>query len=594
MNDQTLDILQKKGVIDDKVRGIAEDLVTRGKTLEQALLGGKYVSDVAFAEAQAEALGVPFMDVSDLKVDPAVIAMLPEQTLKSFKLVPISFKNNELTVILRNPQDYRAVEALEFLAGEKGWSVQIATAPASQINKLVKSISGLEAEIETSLEAAKGKYEQAKKEEDQSVGKIEDIIKGAPVSRMLSVIMRHAVEANASDIHIEPVGNESRIRYRIDGVLRTTLTLPVYVHPALVSRVKVMANLKIDETRIPQDGRITQEINNKKIDFRISTLPVVDHEKVVMRILDTTAGAPTLERLGFRQNYIDIVKEEIKKPHGLILITGPTGSGKSTTLFSALNLLNSDGVNISTLEDPVEYYIEGVNQSQVRPEIGYTFATGLRSLLRQDPNVVMVGEIRDRETAELAIHASLTGHLIFSTLHTNDVYGLVPRLLDMGVEPFLLAATMNLGIAQRLARKICPHCQEEDVVPEKTYNELIAVLKGIPKQYLVNIDLTKKITFYRGKGCARCSDIGYSGRTAVAELFRFTDKAQAIVEKGFAHEDFSKEFKRQEMITLYEDLVLKAAEGLTTIEEVKRLAQETSEADDADDANGETEPAKSI
>jgi type IV pilus assembly protein PilB len=580
MNDQILDILQKKGVIDDKTRVIAEDLVTRGKTLEEALLGGKYLTDVAFAEAQAEALGVLYMDVSDLKVDPAVVQLLPEQTLKSFKLVPISFKNNELTVILRNPQDYRAVEALEFLAGEKGWSVQIATAPISQINKLVKSISGLEAEIETSLEAAKGKYEKAKQEEEIGEGKIEDIIKGAPVSRMLSVIMRHAVEANASDIHIEPVGNESRIRYRIDGVLRTTLSLPVYVHPALVSRVKVMANLKIDETRIPQDGRITQEINNKKIDFRISTLPVVDHEKVVMRILDTTAGAPTLERLGFRQNYIEIVKEEIKRPHGLVLITGPTGSGKSTTLFSALNLLNSDGVNISTLEDPVEYYIEGVNQSQVRPEIGYTFATGLRSLLRQDPNVVMVGEIRDRETAELAIHASLTGHLIFSTLHTNDVYGLVPRLLDMGVEPFLLAATMNLGIAQRLARKICPHCQEEDQVPEDLYNELLAVLKGIPKQYLVNVDLSKKITFYHGKGCSRCADVGYSGRTAVAELFRFTDKAQAIVEKGFSHEDFVKEFKRQEMITLYEDLVLKAAEGLTTIEEVKRLAQETSESDD--------------
>ncbi len=587
MNDQILDILQKKGVIDEKVRSIAEDLVLRGKTLEQALLGGKYVSDVAFAEAQAKALGVPFMDVTDLKVDPAVIALLPEQMLKSFKLVPISFKNNELTVILRNPQDYRAVEALEFLANERGWSVQVATAPASQISKLVKFISGLEAEIETSLEAAKGKYEQAKKEEDQAVGKIEDIIKGAPVSRILSVIMRHAVEANASDIHIEPVGNESRIRYRIDGVLRTTLTLPIYVHPALVSRVKVISNLKIDETRIPQDGRITQEINNKKIDFRISTLPVVDHEKVVMRILDTTAGAPTLEGLGFRQNYIDIIKEEIKKPHGLVLITGPTGSGKSTTLFSALNILNSDGVNISTLEDPVEYYIEGVNQSQVRPEIGYTFATGLRSLLRQDPNVIMVGEIRDRETAELAIHASLTGHLIFSTLHTNDVYGSVPRLLDMGVEPFLLAATMNLGVAQRLARKICPYCKEEDVIPEKTYNELLAVIKDIPKQYLSNIDLTKKITFYRGKGCTRCSDIGYSGRTAVAELFRFTDKAQAIVEKGFSREDFTKEFKRQEMITLYEDLVLKAAEGLTSIEEVKRLAQETSEDSDAEETTDE-------
>ncbi|MDF1496580.1 MAG: GspE/PulE family protein [Patescibacteria group bacterium] len=579
MTDPILDILQKKGIIDEKVRAIAEDLVTRGKTLEQALVGAKYVSDTAFAEAQAEAYGVPFLDVSDAELNPDVVNMVPKQTLTAFKMVPLSFKDNKLTVLLRNPQDYRAVESLEFLAGEKDWDLQIATAPASQINKLVKTLSGLEAEIETSLEAAKGKYEK-EKEESAPEGNIEDIIKGAPVSRMLSVIMRHAVDGGASDIHIEPVGNESRIRYRIDGVLRTTLTLPIYVHPALVSRVKVLANLKIDETRIPQDGRITQEINNKKIDFRISTLPVVEHEKVVMRILDTTAGAPTLERLGFRKEYIAIMKEEIKQPHGLFLITGPTGSGKSTTLFSALNLLNSDGVNISTLEDPVEYYIEGVNQSQVRPEIGYTFAAGLRSLLRQDPNVVMVGEIRDRETAELAIHASLTGHLIFSTLHTNDVYGLVPRLLDMGLEPFLLAATMNLGVAQRLARKICDFCKEEEEIPEITRKQLMDVLQTIPKKYLTDVDITKKITFYHGKGCPKCGGIGYSGRTAVAELFQFSDKAKRLVESGFSREEFQKEFDKQEMITLYQDLTLKAAEGLTTVEEVMRLAQDTSDTDD--------------
>jgi type IV pilus assembly protein PilB len=593
MNDQILDILQKNKKIDDKVRTIAEDLVTRGKTLEQALVGGKYVNDAAFAEAQAAVLGVSFMDLSEAEVDPEVIALVPKKTLKAYKLVPLSFQDNELTIILRNPQDYRAIEALEFLAGEKGWKLKVATAPASQINKLVKSISGIEAEIETSLEAAKGKFEKGKLDDISDTGKIEDIIKGAPVSRILSVIMRHAVEAGASDIHIEPVGNESRIRYRIDGVLRTTLTLPIYVHPALVSRVKVLSNLKIDETRIPQDGRITQEINNKKIDFRISTLPVVEHEKVVMRILDTTAGAPTLEKLGFRKEYIAIMKEELKKPHGLFLITGPTGSGKSTTLFSGLNLLNSDGVNISTLEDPVEYYIEGVNQSQVRPEIGYTFATGLRSLLRQDPNVVMVGEIRDRETAELAIHASLTGHLIFSTLHTNDVYGLVPRLLDMGLEPFLLAATMNIGVAQRLARKICEHCKEEEEIPDETRKELMQILQSIPKKYLSEVDISQKIVFYHGKGCPKCGDIGYSGRTAVAEVFQFTTHAKKLVENGFSREEFKKEFEHQGMITLYQDLVLKAAEGATTVEEVKRLAQDTSEVEETEITPTIKQPKKS-
>ncbi|MBD3281900.1 hypothetical protein GF391_04090 [Candidatus Uhrbacteria bacterium] len=590
MNQQILDLLQKQGAIDDKSRGIAEDLVSRGKTLEQALVGGKYVSDTDFAKAQAQVYGVPYMDLSEMEPNPEVLELIPKKTLKTYKAVPVEYTDGVLTVVLRNPQDYRAVEALEFLAGEREWKIKVATAPASQINKMVKSLSGLEAEIETSLEAARGKFEKEKEEEITGDGKIEDIIKGAPVSRMLSVIMRHAVEGGASDIHIEPVGNESRIRYRIDGVLRTSLTLPVYVHPALVSRVKVLANLKIDETRIPQDGRITQEINNKKIDFRISTLPVVDHEKVVMRILDTTAGAPTFEQLGFRKQYIEIMKEELKKPHGLFLITGPTGSGKSTTLFSGLNVLNSDGVNISTLEDPVEYYIEGVNQSQVRPEINYTFATGLRSLLRQDPNVIMVGEIRDRETAELAIHASLTGHLIFSTLHTNDVYGLVPRLLDMGVEPFLLAATMNIGVAQRLARKICPHCKEEEEITDETRDEIMQVLKGIPKKYLTDIDLNKKITFYHGKGCPKCGDIGYSGRTAVAEVFQFNDAAKKSIEKGFSRKVFKAEFEKQGMITLYEDLVLKAVEGVTTVEEVKRLAQETSESEDLDENGQPKEP----
>lgn len=578
MNQQILDLLVSKGLLSDKARTIAEDLTSRGKTLQQALVGGKYVSEVDFAKSQAEALGIGYKDLSDVVLDPEVVNLVPKQTLQTFNIAPLSFKDNVLEVVLKDPQDYRAVESLEFLAGERGWKILVQTAPPSQINKVLKSMSGLQAEVDVALEQAKGKFER--KEEVEEKGSIEDVIKGAPVSRMLSVIMRHAVEGGASDIHIEPVGNESRIRYRVDGVLRTSLSLPIYVHPALVSRVKVLANLKLDETRIPQDGRIRQEINGKNIDFRISTLPVVDHEKVVMRILDTTAGAPTLEQLGFRKQYIDIILEEIKKPHGLFLITGPTGSGKSTTLFSGLTILNSDGVNISTLEDPVEYYVAGVNQSQIRPEIGYSFATGLRSLLRQDPNVIMVGEIRDKETAELAIHASLTGHLIFSTLHTNDVHGLVPRLIDIGVEPFLLAATMNLGIAQRLARKICQFCKEEEKIPESTVKQIEAELVDVPKEYLTEVHLKTPHVFYHGKGCTKCGDTGYAGRTAVAELFQFTPQAQALVEKGFPKDEFKKEFERQGKLTIRQDLILKALEGVTSMEEVLRLGQEAVETDD--------------
>ncbi|MBU1448227.1 GspE/PulE family protein, partial [Patescibacteria group bacterium] len=427
--------------------------------------------------------------------------------------------------------------------------------------------------------AAKGKFAR-RKEEASGLNEREKVIKGAPVSRMISVIMRQAVEGGASDIHIEPIGQESRVRYRIDGVLRTSLTLPIYVHPALVSRVKVLANLKLDETRIPQDGRITEEIGGKKIDFRISTLPVVDNEKVVMRILDTSVGAPTFEQLGYRTEYIEIIKEEIKKPFGMFLITGPTGSGKSTTLFAGLNLLNSEGVNISTLEDPVEYYINGVNQSQIKPEVGYTFAAGLRSLLRQDPNVIMVGEIRDRETAELGIHASLTGHLIFSTLHTNNVFGLVPRLIDIGVEPFLLAATLNLGISQRLARKICPHCKQPQEIQPETLEMLVKEIQTIPRKYFKkDIKPEGPYVFFHGKGCARCGDKGYAGRTAVAELFQFTNTAKRLVEKGFPMKEVEVEAACQEMLSLRQDIVLKALEGLTSVEEILRITQETSEQD---------------
>jgi type IV pilus assembly protein PilB len=578
MEDPLLDALIAKKLIDAKSASIAQDLVSRGKTLEQALVGGKYVTDQDYAKTRSEVLGLPYVDLTERVIPKETLELLPPATRETYQAVPTSFDGTTLEIALLDPQDFRAVEALEFLASERGWKLKYVIAPTNQVQSLLKKLKGLGAEVATALAQAKGKFDLRSSEKPEEIGQLEEILKGAPVSRMISIIMRHAVEGGASDIHIEPIGNESRIRYRIDGVLRTSLTLPIYVHPALVSRVKVLANLKIDETRVPQDGRITQEISGKKIDFRVSTLPVVDNEKVVMRVLDTSVGAPTLEQLGYRKEYVAVIKEQIKKPYGMFLVTGPTGSGKSTTIFAILSMLNADGVNISTLEDPVEYYIPGVNQSQVRPEINYTFATGLRALLRQDPNVIQVGEIRDRETAELAIHASLTGHLMFSTLHTNDALSIVPRLVDMGVEPFLLAATLNLGIAQRLGRKICAHCKEVQEVDAATLAKVSLEIPQIPKKYFnEKMNQAGPYTFYHGKGCARCGNTGYQGRVAVAEMIVYEIAARKLIEKGFAIQEAREEIARQEMLNIRQDALLKALEGTTTLEEVYRISQDTQE-----------------
>ena len=579
MDEQILAILLKKAAIDEKKAGIVRELMSRGKTLEQAIVGGKYVSDTDYTKARAEALGLPYIDLTERVIPKETLEIIPAETMETYHVVPTAFDGKTLEVTMLDPQNYQAVEALGFLASERGWTLKYVIAPTTQIESLIRKVKSLGTEVATALAQAKGKFDKtAAGKQLEEAGDLEEIIKGAPVSRMVSVIMRHAVEGGASDIHIEPFGNESRVRYRIDGVLRTSLVLPIYVHPALVSRIKVLSNLKIDETRVPQDGRITQEIGGKKVDFRVSILPVVDNEKVVMRVLDTTSSAPTLEALGYRKEHVDIIYAQMKRSFGIFLITGPTGSGKSTTLFAILTKLNGEGVNISTLEDPVEYYVKGINQSQIRPDVGYTFAGGLRALLRQDPNVIMVGEVRDRETAELSIHASLTGHLVFSTLHTNDAFGIIPRLMDMGVEPYLLAATINIGIAQRLARRICTHCKEPLAVEALQLEKIRKELKLIPKKYVKpGMDLDGPIVFYHGKGCARCGDTGYQGRLSVVELFEFTDQAKRLVEKGYSQDAARVEFERQESITLRQDGFLKALDGMTTIAEVFRLTQETQE-----------------
>ncbi len=571
---ELLDILLQAGhITEDQYRQVEKEATETGRPVDAVLLKEKMADEELITRAKGTLLGVPYADLVGKKVDVQVVNLISRPVAENAKAVAFDKQEGVISIGMLDPRDMTAVQTIDFLAQASNFKPRYHIISNASYNYVLKKYEELGKEVAKALEVAKEKY--VPKKEEGKEEKLEEIIKGAPVSRIVSVILRHAVDGNASDIHIEPFGEETRVRYRVDGVLRTSLKLPKYIHASLISRIKVLANLKLDETRVPQDGRIRETFGDKVIDFRISTMPLQDNEKVVMRILDTSKGVPLLEQLGFRSQYVEMIKKDIKKPHGMFLITGPTGSGKSTTLFTILNMRNDEVVNISTLEDPVEYTIKGVNQSQVRPEVGYTFASGLRALLRQDPNIIMVGEIRDGETGELAVHAALTGHLIFSTLHTNDALGVVPRLMDMHIEPFLLAATINLAIAQRLARKICERCKAATTLPPETEEKVRADLAKIPPSYMSHLNLSgEHLTVYKGRGCLRCNDTGYNGRVACAELIIFNEELRELITKGFPIDQVKEALKRQQALTLKQDGLLKALEGSTTIEEVMRITTE--------------------
>jgi len=563
--DKKFDARQQKAALTD---------LEAGKSLEEALVKPGFIKEDDLVQARSAVYNIPYQDLNGVQIPAEVLNIIPQENAETYNMIAFAKEGNEIKVGLIDPRDYQSMEAVEFLAEENNLKVKFYIVSPTALRKALRQYRVLGKEVEKELEFAKERF-APKAEKVEEIEDIEEELSGAPVARIVATIMRHAVDSGASDIHIEPIDGPTKVRYRIDGVLRTTLRLPKYIHSAVVSRIKVMANLKIDETRVPQDGRITETIGGKKIDFRISTLPCAENEKVVMRILDTSAGAPTLEMLGFSKPHVEIIQKQIRAPHGMFLITGPTGSGKSTTLYAILNIIHSDDVNVVTLEDPIEYYIEGVNQSQVRPEIGYTFANGLRAILRQDPNIIMVGEIRDRETAELSIHAALTGHLVFSTIHTNDALGAVPRLIDMGVEDFLLGSTLNVVIAQRLARRICDNCKETSSVPKDVEDQVREALAGVPKEFLPdNVNLKGQLTFYKGKGCPRCNGNGYSGRISVAELLVVDREMEHIIEEGFPSEKVEEAIKKQKMIRLGQDGFIKALQGFTTVEEVMRISQE--------------------
>lgn len=573
-----MDWLKKKNILStEQAQKAVNDSAAKGKAVEDFLLEQKIVEAEQMTEAKAMVYGLKYQNISSLKVDEMALNFINSEVADNYKIVCFERDQVKIKIGMIDPENFKAVEAVQFLAKENELAVEFYLISLASFTHIFRQYRSLSKEISVALQLKAEEEEERKELEEKEEDQIEEIIGSAPVIKIVSVILRHAVEGGASDIHIEPLQKEARVRYRIDGILRTSLVLPRNIHEAIVARIKVLANLKLDETRVPQDGRIRQVINGKEVDFRVSTLPLVTEEKVVMRVLDVTKGAPTLEDLGFAGHTLAVVTENIKKTNKMFLVVGPTGSGKSTTLYSVLHMVNKEGVNISTLEDPVEYFMPGVNQSQVKPEVGFTFASGLRALLRQDPNIIMVGEIRDGETAELAIHASLTGHFVLSTMHTNSAVGTIPRLLDMKVEAFLLGSTLSTVLAQRLARKICAHCRVEEELPKDLIAEVKQIFETVPKEIideeLKDVDLTK-LTFYRGSGCPRCANSGYSGRVAVVEIINVTDKLRhMIIEQGQALKDDDVR-QTQLFVSMLQDGLIKSLKGLTTMQEVLRVMRD--------------------
>jgi type IV pilus assembly protein PilB len=568
------DFLVQNGFVKTQVAAQVHQLQKQtGQDFGQLLVTQKVLDEEDLAKAKAAFFNIPYADLRQLLVPPSVLELIPQESINFYNFVPFELKGRNLKVAIIDPGNLSALEALEFLGQKQNLQVQLYLASETSIGIVIGKKQNLKKVVGEALKDIQTTEEVKQKPALDKKEQKSQIIEEAPIIKIVEVILSNAIEANASDIHIEPSEKDVRVRYRIDGILHTSLMLPKSVHSAIITRIKILSNLKIDESRLPQDGRFHMEVGKKSVDLRVSILPLIYGEKVVMRILDKTTNAPTLEQLGFRGRALTWVNENLKKTHGIFLITGPTGSGKSTTLYSILTILNTTSVNIITLEDPVEYFIEGINQSQINPDIGLTFAAGLRSILRQDPNIVMVGEVRDKETAELAVQAALTGHLVFSTLHTNNAIGAIPRLMDMGIEPFLLVASINVVAAQRLVRKICPDCKKQVPLTKPLEEEIRKNLVGVPDDYLQDLDL-KNLKIYKGDGCEKCGHIGYRGRMGIYEVLPTTTEIQDLV---LAHAPAVKIYEVAQklgMITMKQDGIVKILRGDTTMDEIIRVTTE--------------------
>lgn len=567
-NEQIIQLVQSSGLLSPpQIERLKRDNLLSGRSIETILSEDKILDDEKLAGLKSQVLKVPYQKVDLNKVDPKLFQIVPEETARTYQVCPIYKEGNMLVVGMVSPDDLKAQEAMRFIARQAKVDLGVLLMSYQDWQSALRKYSPYRNEMENAVKALNLKT-------GDSIGaqKIVELEGGssgsedAPVIRIVASTLREALQAKASDIHIEPQEHSLRIRFRVDGDLKEASSMPPELAQPIASRIKVLSNLKIDETRVPQDGRFRSRVSGREIDFRVATFPTPLGEKVEIRILDPSAGMKSFEQLGLSGRNLDIVKKGLERPYGMILVTGPTGSGKSTTLYALLQMLNDESSNIVSLEDPVEYFLAGVNQSQVRPEIGYDFASGLRQILRQDPDVIMVGEIRDVETAGLAVNAALTGHVVLSTLHTNNSAGVIPRLIDMKVEPFLLPSALSLMTAQRLVSRLCDSCKESTEASSQIQEIISKSLSNLPPDMVG--DFKPPYRIYHGRGCDACRGRGITGRIAVFEIIQMTPEIEKIIIEGPTAQKIMSEGKRQGMLTLRQDGVLKALSGLVPIEEV--------------------------
>ncbi|MEK3675475.1 GspE/PulE family protein [Paenibacillus sp. FSL R10-2771] len=540
------DLLVENGIISQEQ--LEEALVEQRKTkrkLGDLLITQGYITEQQLIEVLEFQLGIPHVSLFKYQIDPAITQIIPESMAKRYQVLPFMKEGSKLMVAMADPLDYFAIEDLRM---STGFRIEPAISSRDELTRAIARHYGMRDSMSQMM------VELPTQEE---IEETEITDEDSPIVRLVNQMIQQAVSLRASDIHVDPGENNLSIRYRIDGTLRTERIIPKQMQGFITARLKIMARLNIAERRLPQDGRIKMQFDYKMVDIRVSSLPTMHGEKIVLRLLDLSTGVKSVDTLGFSDGNAEAFRDMISKPYGILLITGPTGSGKSTTLYSALSQLNTENANIITIEDPVEYQLEGVNQVHVNPAIGLTFAAGLRSILRQDPNIVMVGEIRDTETAEIAVRASLTGHLVLSTLHTNDAISTISRLRDMGVEPYLIASSLLGVVAQRLVRKICPDCKEEH---KPTEQEAIMLRRhSLPAEVI-----------YRGRGCGNCNNTGYRGRIAIHEVLKINDRMRQLITDSASIEELRAAGREQGMVQLMEDGFIKVSKGITTLQEVMR------------------------
>ncbi len=578
-----LEELVKKGIIQQAqiadIKNHARDKFEGD--IDQALLEVG-INEDTILEIKGSYLQIPVKKVNAQDIAFDSLKYISEDSANHYGFAPIQLKDGALEVGVTNPENIQAMDALQFISSKIGIPFKLFLISKGDYKNIMESYKGIGSQVDQALkelkdeeggDTMKGVSEENLSKEIDNIKPGEDnkLVEDAPVIKIVAVILRNALEGRASDIHIEHTGDKVKVRFRVDGSLHTSIVLPPNVYSGIVARIKILAKLRLDEKRKPQDGSFSANIDGHKIDFRVSTMPAYYGEKVVMRILDSEKGVKPLDQLGLSVANLTLLRESLKRPFGMILITGPTGSGKSTTLYSMMNELDKDRSNIVSLEDPVEYHMPDINQSQMMPEIGYTFASGLRSILRQDPDVIMVGEIRDKETAQLAIQAALTGHLVLSTLHTNSAVGAIPRLIDMGVDPYLIAPTLILSIAQRLARTTCESARKEVPMDPSIKVQIEEQFKDLPEQFKSVIKLTDKM--YDTVPSPECPS-GTRGRVAICEMFKVDKEMQSVILKSPVNSEIYKVARKNGMFTMKEDAMLKAINGIIPFTEVYNFSDE--------------------